>query len=168
MQLQLQLLKPSHLIYLAELKNPLTYLNSLLTFSNLNPSPTSTLVDPSNFFTLLVSQPNFHSLKHFNLQFLTRNLISNPTQQLWAWHSSAQACFRFITIPYQITLHFDRVMATSVKISAELIWFKNLTYYENNQYLSIRAERQSKRGYCYVVSYQIWVMILINFLFAKI
>jgi len=52
---------------------------------------------------------------------------------------------RFITIPYQITRYFDRVMAlASVKVSAELSWLKQQIYLENNEYLSNKAESKYK------------------------
>jgi len=52
---------------------------------------------------------------------------------------------RFITIPYQITRYFDRVMAlASVKVSEELSWLKQQTYFENNEHLSSEAESKYK------------------------
>jgi len=52
---------------------------------------------------------------------------------------------RFITIPYQITRYFDRVMAlASVKVSAELSWLKQQIYFENNEHLSSEAESKYK------------------------
>jgi len=52
---------------------------------------------------------------------------------------------RFITIPYQITRYFDRVMAlASVKLNAELNWLKQETYFENNEHLSSEAESKYK------------------------
>jgi len=52
---------------------------------------------------------------------------------------------RFITIPYQITRYFDRVMAlASVKVSAELAWLKQQIYFENNEHLASEAESKYK------------------------
>jgi len=52
---------------------------------------------------------------------------------------------RFITIPYQITRYFDRVMAlASAKVSTELEWLKQQTYFENNEPLSSEAESKYK------------------------
>jgi len=52
---------------------------------------------------------------------------------------------RYITIPYQITRYFDRVMAlASVKVGEELSWLKQQTYFENNEHLSSVAESKYK------------------------
>jgi len=54
---------------------------------------------------------------------------------------------RFITIPYQITRYFDRVMAVaSAKVSPGLEWLKQQTYFENNEHLSSEAESKYKSG----------------------
>eukprot|EP00092_Neocalanus_flemingeri_P024716 GFUD01026805.1.p1 GENE.GFUD01026805.1~~GFUD01026805.1.p1 ORF type:complete len:280 (-),score=75.79 GFUD01026805.1:36-875(-) len=47
----------------------------------------------------------------------------------------------FITIPYQLTRHFDRMVAlASAKVSPELSWLKMQTYFEKNELLSYEAE----------------------------
>ena len=54
---------------------------------------------------------------------------------------------RFITIPYQITRYFDRVMALAsakVKVPVELSWLKRQVYFENNEQLSDEAECKYK------------------------
>eukprot|EP00092_Neocalanus_flemingeri_P084139 GFUD01105654.1.p1 GENE.GFUD01105654.1~~GFUD01105654.1.p1 ORF type:complete len:275 (+),score=82.62 GFUD01105654.1:111-935(+) len=53
--------------------------------------------------------------------------------------------YRFITIPYQITRYFDRVMAfASAKVDPELSWLKRQIYFENNEQLSDEAECKYK------------------------
>ena len=55
------------------------------------------------------------------------------------------AYYRFITIPYQITRYFERVMAlASVKVEPGLIWIKKQIYFENNEQLSDEAECKYK------------------------
>jgi len=47
----------------------------------------------------------------------------------------------FITIPYQITRYFDRVMAlASAKVEPGLGWLKQEIYFENNEIISAEAE----------------------------
>jgi len=53
--------------------------------------------------------------------------------------------YRFITIPYQITRYFDRVMAlASAKLGDELSWIQREIYFENNEQLSDEAECKYK------------------------
>eukprot|EP00092_Neocalanus_flemingeri_P097428 GFUD01124172.1.p1 GENE.GFUD01124172.1~~GFUD01124172.1.p1 ORF type:complete len:280 (-),score=67.18 GFUD01124172.1:22-861(-) len=52
---------------------------------------------------------------------------------------------RFITIPYQITRYFDRVVAlASAKVDTEFSWLKHQVYFENNELLSEEAESKYK------------------------
>jgi len=54
---------------------------------------------------------------------------------------------RLITIPYQITRYFDRVMAlASAKDRALLSWYKEITYFENDGHLASEAECKYKWG----------------------
>jgi len=54
---------------------------------------------------------------------------------------------RLITIPYQITRYFDRVMAlASAKDRALLSWYKQITYFENDGHLASEAECKYKWG----------------------
>eukprot|EP00092_Neocalanus_flemingeri_P000507 GFUD01000538.1.p1 GENE.GFUD01000538.1~~GFUD01000538.1.p1 ORF type:complete len:244 (+),score=71.81 GFUD01000538.1:182-913(+) len=49
------------------------------------------------------------------------------------------------TIPFQITRHFDRVMAlASANVHAELTWLKQQVYFEKNELLSEEAEWKYK------------------------
>eukprot|EP00092_Neocalanus_flemingeri_P020071 GFUD01021732.1.p1 GENE.GFUD01021732.1~~GFUD01021732.1.p1 ORF type:complete len:271 (-),score=75.48 GFUD01021732.1:141-953(-) len=53
----------------------------------------------------------------------------------------------FTTIPFQITRHFDRVMAlASANVHAELTWLKQQIYFEKNELLSDEASCKYKWG----------------------
>jgi len=80
---------------------------------------------------------NFPNGSWFTVDFINDSFPFDPEDDY----------LRFITIPYQITRYFDRVMAlASVKVSPELVWLNEQTYFENNELLSSEAEAKYKWG----------------------
>jgi len=92
-------------------------------------------------------------IKEHNIIFSWREEFFNhhfPNGSWFTVHSTPfdpeDVILRFITISFQITKYFDRMMAlASAKDRALLPWVKQLTYFENNELLASVAESKYKR-----------------------
>jgi len=93
-------------------------------------------------------------IKEHNIIFSWRETFFNHHFPNGSWFTVDSVPFdpedeylRFITISFQITKYFDRVMAlASAKGRALIPWVKQLTYFENDELLASVAESKYKSG----------------------